>query len=447
MKIITNPKDIEKKSFQIVDEHLINIKLPKLQKEILKRIVHATSDLNYAKDIVFHKKAVKNGLSAIKKRKNIIADSRMVKAGINKKILSNYGGKVICLIDNPDIAKNAYKLNITRAMLAMRKACKLMDDGIVVIGNAPTALFEICDLIDKGRIRPALVIGLPVGFVGAKEAKKKLRSLNIPFITNRSRRGGSSAAASCVNALLKLFEKRFILAGFIFLCLIFFTSNAFAMHISEGILPLKYAAIWYLAAIPFLIKGIFDIKKKTNTIPGFKPLLGLMGALVFVISCMPVPVPTAGTCSHPAGTGISAILIGPIMSIFVTSIALIIQALFLAHGGITTWGADIVSMGIAGSFTAYFSFRILRKFKASLFISGFIAGLLADWATYITTSFELAQGLHGAKPILPLFYAILTAFIPTQLPLGILEGFLTGGMIVFVCKKRPDIMVSLGVIK
>jgi cobalt/nickel transport system permease protein len=172
-----------------------------------------------------------------------------------------------------------------------------------------------------------------------------------------------------------------------------------------------------------------------------------MGALVFIISCMPVPVPTAGTCSHPAGTGISAILIGPVMSIFVASIALFIQALFLAHGGITTWGADIVSMGIAGSFAGYIAFKVFRKFKLSLFVCGFAAGLFADWATYITTSFELASALHGSKPMFPLFCAVLIAFIPTQLPLGILEGFLTGGMIVFVYKRRPDILASLGVIK
>ncbi len=219
------------------------------------------------------------------------------------------------------------------------------------------------------------------------------------------------------------------------------------MHISEGILPLGWAGIWYAVAAPFLVKGIFDIKKKAKTIPSFKPLLGLMGALIFVISCMPVPVPTAGTCSHPAGTGISAILIGPIMSIFVTSIALFIQALFLAHGGITTWGADIVSMGIAGSFAGYIAFKISRKFKLPLFVCGFAAGLLADWATYITTSFELASALHGPKPMFPLFLTVLIAFIPTQLPLGILEGFLTGGMIVFVYKRRPDILASLEVVK
>ena len=219
------------------------------------------------------------------------------------------------------------------------------------------------------------------------------------------------------------------------------------MHISEGILPMKWAGLWYLVALPFVIKGIRDIKKKTEINPHFKVLLGLMGAVIFIISCMPVPVPTAGTCSHPAGTGISAVLVGPVMSILVTSIALLIQALFLAHGGLTTWGADIVSMGVAGSFAAYFGFRILQKLRAPLFISGFMAGLLADWATYITTSFELASALHGSKSILSLFYTILIAFIPTQLPLGILEGFLTGGMVVFVYKRRPDILKSLGVIK
>ena len=242
-------------------------------------------------------------------------------------------------------------------------------------------------------------------------------------------------------------SKVFKIVAFAFVLVLTTGRAAFGMHISEGILPFKWAGLWYLVALPFLIKGIFDIKKKSKATPSFKPLLGLMGAVIFIISCMPVPVPTAGTWSHPAGTGISAILIGPIMSIFVTSIALLIQALFLAHGGITTWGADIASMGIAGSFAAYFAFIILRKFKAPLFVSGFAAGLLADWATYTVTSFELASALHGSKPMFPLFMTILVAFIPTQLPLGILEGFLTAGMVVFVYKRRPDILISLGVIR
>src|SRR3972149_629885 len=139
------------------------------------------------------------------------------------------------------------------------------------------------------------------------------------------------------------------------------SGNAWAMHISEGILPMKWAGLWYLIALPFVIKGIRDIKKKTEINPHFKVLLGLMGAVVFIISCMPVPVPTAGTCSHPAGTGISAVLVGPVMSILLTSIALLIQALFLAHGGLTTWGADIVSMGIVGSYAGFLTFKGLRQ--------------------------------------------------------------------------------------
>ncbi|MFA4843296.1 MAG: energy-coupling factor ABC transporter permease [Candidatus Omnitrophota bacterium] len=217
------------------------------------------------------------------------------------------------------------------------------------------------------------------------------------------------------------------------------------MHLSEGILPLKWAALWYVVALPFVVKAVAVVKKKAKQNLHFKPLLGLMAAAVFIISCMPVPVPTAGTCSHPCGTGISAILIGPLMSILVASIALFIQALFLAHGGITTWGADIVSMGIAGSFSGYIAFKALRRMKASLFISGFAAGLLADWATYATTSFELASALRGDKPLLPLFTAIIIAFIPTQLPLGILEGFLTGGMVSFVGMRRPDILASFNI--
>jgi cobalt/nickel transport system permease protein len=222
---------------------------------------------------------------------------------------------------------------------------------------------------------------------------------------------------------------------------------SFAMHISEGILPLKWAVLWYLVSLPFLISGILTIKKRCNEKPELKPLLGLVGALVFVVSCMPVPIPFAGTCSHPCGTAISAILVGPIASIFVAAVALLIQALLLAHGGITTWGADIVSMGIIGSFSGYLVFRVLRKHKASLFISGFFAGLIADWATYLATSFELASALHGSKPIFSLFSTIAVAFIPTQLPLGILEGFMTGGMVAFVAKRRPNILVSLGVLE
>lgn len=207
MRIITNPKDIQAKSFKIVDRYLKNVKLPEPQKEVLKRVLHATSDLKYIKDLVFHPKAVKEGLLAIRKGKNIVVDASMVGAGINQKILSGFRGKIICFMHSPDILKQASRLNITRSILAMRKAHKLMNGGIVAIGNAPTALFEVCALVSQGKTRPALIIGLPVGFVGAKEAKKKLRTLDIPYITNKSRYGGSSETVACVNALLKIAER------------------------------------------------------------------------------------------------------------------------------------------------------------------------------------------------------------------------------------------------
>lgn len=225
------------------------------------------------------------------------------------------------------------------------------------------------------------------------------------------------------------------------------TPDAFAMHISEGILPFNWALFWYIFAMPFVAWGLFKLKKQSSTDLSFKPLAGFMAAVVFIISCMPIPVPTAGTCSHPCGTGVSAILVGPAISILISAVALLIQALFLAHGGLSTWGANIVSMGVMGSFSGFLVFRLLRFMKVNLALSGFMAGLFADWATYFTTSVELASGIRGDSPFMPLFGKILIAFIPTQLPLGILEGAMTSGMIVLLYKKRPDILVKMRVIK
>jgi cobalt/nickel transport system permease protein len=219
------------------------------------------------------------------------------------------------------------------------------------------------------------------------------------------------------------------------------------MHISEGILPWNWALLWFVVAMPFVAYGLYRLKKMSSTDLSFKPLVGLMAAVVFIISCMPIPVPTAGTCSHPCGTGISGILLGPGISILITAVALLIQALFLAHGGLTTWGADIVSMGVVGSFAGYYTFKALRALNINMAVAGFMAGLLADWATYLMTSVELASGIRGDSPFLPLFWKIIIAFIPTQLPLGILEGAITSGMVVLLYKKRPDLLVKMGVLK
>lgn len=238
-----------------------------------------------------------------------------------------------------------------------------------------------------------------------------------------------------------------ILVVFAAFSLLMFSKNAYAMHISEGILPLNWAVIWFAVAAPFVAYGLYKLKGLSAVDPSFKPLVGLMAAVVFIISCMPIPVPTAGTCSHPCGTGISAILLGPGLSVLVASAALLIQALFLAHGGLSTWGANIVSMGVMGSFAGYITFKTLRGLKAGLFAAGFTAGLIADWATYLATSAELASGIKGDSAFMPLFKKILVAFIPTQLPLGILEGAITGGMVVLLYKKRPNLLVKMKVIK
>jgi cobalt/nickel transport system permease protein len=230
-------------------------------------------------------------------------------------------------------------------------------------------------------------------------------------------------------------------------CLLLTVSNAHAMHISEGILPFNWAVLWSIIAAPFVAYGLYRLKKLSAVDLSFKPLVGLMAAVVFIISCMPIPVPTAGSCSHPCGTAISGILVGPAISILVAAVALLIQALFLAHGGLSTWGANIISMGVMGSFAGFLTFRALRSMKINLAVSGFVAGLLADWATYFTTSIELASGIKGDSPFMPLFWKILIAFIPTQLPLGILEGAMTAGMIVLLYKKRPDLLVRMKVLK
>ncbi len=229
-------------------------------------------------------------------------------------------------------------------------------------------------------------------------------------------------------------------------CLLSTATPAHAMHISEGILPLEWAAFWYAAAVPFIALGLYRLKKLSSDDLSFKPLVGLMTAVVFIISCMPVPVPTAGTCSHPAGTGISGILLGPVVSVLVAAASLLIQALFLSHGGLSTLGANIISMGVMGSFAGYLTFRIMRKIRLNMAASGFIAGLFADWATYMTTSAELAAGISGGAPFTPLFWKVLVAFVPTQLPIGILEGAMTAGMVVLLYKKRPDLLVKMGVV-
>ncbi|MFC1906983.1 energy-coupling factor ABC transporter permease [Chloroflexota bacterium] len=214
----------------------------------------------------------------------------------------------------------------------------------------------------------------------------------------------------------------------------------YAMHIAEGILPANWAAIWYVPAALLVVIGILIIRRKTREVRGIMPLLGISGAAIFLISVFPVPVPVTGSCSHPVGTPLGAILVGPFISTVLGAVALLIQALFLAHGGISTWGANIVSMGLVGSFVGFGAFVVFRKLYAPIFVAAFAAGLFGDWATYAATSFELASSLHGTGSLWGMFGAITVAFAPTQLPLGILEGLFTGGVVTLVYQRRPELL-------
>ena len=213
---------------------------------------------------------------------------------------------------------------------------------------------------------------------------------------------------------------------------------AYAMHITEGILPAQWALLWFAVSAPFLFLGLRGLRGQQN--PQLMPMVGLVGAAVFIISCMPIPVPAAGTCSHPCGTGIAAIFIGPLLTVVVSSIALLLQALFLAHGGLSTLGANLASMGIAGAFAGYGIFILVRRLTGRWWIAAFLCGLLSDWATYTVTSLQLAAALHGTAPLGKFFLTVLLAFVPTQVPLGILEGFLCVGAYRFILTRRPELL-------
>ena len=234
--------------------------------------------------------------------------------------------------------------------------------------------------------------------------------------------------------------KRWITAVFLVLGIAFWPTPACAMHIKEGILPIDWAGLWFLVAAPFVYGGLRTIERRRKQDPGAMTLVAMVGAAVFVISCMPIPVPNAGTCSHPCGTGLGALLIGPGPTVVVASIALLFQALFLCHGGFSTLGANIVSMGVVGAFSAYGLFHLLRRMRVPIFASALAAGIISDWATYATTSVELAAVLRNDGSFWGMFAFMIAVFVPTQLPLGIAEGLVTAYAYRFVLNRRPDLL-------
>lgn len=212
------------------------------------------------------------------------------------------------------------------------------------------------------------------------------------------------------------------------------------MHIPEGLIPAQQAVVWYAPAMAFLGAGLIGLKHHLAAVPSSRPLVGLMGAFVFVISLMPIPVPGLGTVSHPCGTPMAAILLGPLTATVLGSVALLLQALFFAHGGITSWGANIISMAVGGSFAAFAAFRISRRAGLGLGVAAALAGLIGDLVTYGITSFQIALALHGDESILHVWGAAYASFLPTQVPLAIAEALFTAGVVVFIANQRAEIL-------
>jgi len=212
------------------------------------------------------------------------------------------------------------------------------------------------------------------------------------------------------------------------------------MHIPEGILPAEQAIAWYAPAVAFLGAGLVRLKHRLAVLPSSRPLVGLMGAFIFVISLMPIPVPGLGTVSHPCGTPMAAILLGPLTATVLGSVALLLQALFFAHGGITSWGANIISMAVGGSFGGFGAFKLSRRAGLGLGISSGMAGVVGDLVTYGITSLQIALALHGDEPVSYVWGAAFASFLPTQLPLAIAEALFTAGVVVFIANQRSEIL-------
>lgn len=199
-------QSIEDESMEIIEREIGDHPYQGHEWKIVRRIIHSTADFDFARNagIIFHRDAVRSGLEALRSGKNIIVDVNGIIGLLNKQNLADFKNNVICDISNPDVVKEATRLDKTRAQTAMRMRASEMNGGVVVIGNAPTALLEVVQMIRENVTRPSLVVGMPVGFVCAAESKEELSKLDIPYITNRGRKGGSPSAAAIVNALYKI---------------------------------------------------------------------------------------------------------------------------------------------------------------------------------------------------------------------------------------------------
>lgn len=199
--VTTHPQEIEERSFQMIADELGTHDFTQDQFKVVQRVIHASADFELGRSLVFHRDAIAAGVNAIRQGKPIVADVQMVQVGISKPRLEQFGGDVHVYISDPDVMQAAKDEGTTRAIVSVRKAVSLHDGAIFAIGNAPTALLELIRLVHAGLAWPSLVVGVPVGFVSAAESKAELEKLDIPFVTNRGRKGGSPVAVAAINAL------------------------------------------------------------------------------------------------------------------------------------------------------------------------------------------------------------------------------------------------------
>ena len=202
MPEIIKPMDIEKRSFEIITELLGDRKLDPENELVIKRVIHTTADFDYADNLVFSPHAVSRGIEALKNGCDVVTDTQMGRSGVNKSVMEKLGGQVHCYMSDPDVAAEAKARGVTRAVVSMEKAVRSEKPTIFAIGNAPTALIRLRELIQEGKGNPVLVIGVHVGFVNVVESKEQLIATDIPHIVARGRKGGSNVAAAIVNAMI-----------------------------------------------------------------------------------------------------------------------------------------------------------------------------------------------------------------------------------------------------
>jgi len=205
--LTVQPQEIEEKSFEMITEELGPHPFTDEQYPVVQRVIHASADFELGRSMLFHPDAIRAGVEAIRSGCTVVADVQMVQVGISKPRIEKFGGDVKVYISDPDVIEEAKRLNTTRAIVSMRKAIREAEGGIFAIGNAPTALLELIRLVKEGEAKPGLIIGVPVGFVSAAESKEELAKLDVPFVTNIGRKGGSPVAVAAVNALSLLAER------------------------------------------------------------------------------------------------------------------------------------------------------------------------------------------------------------------------------------------------